>query len=133
MTPKSAPTPLASRRTRLSQYRYLIREIREDKLRLAQLTGRLLRLDASGLPAREQDEEDTAVYRARIAENLDKCITLVEELQAYINDIEDSELRHIFTLRYIHAYSWQRIACALGGHDESYARKKHDRYLAKNP
>ncbi len=133
MTPKSAPSPLARRRDALSQYRYLIREIREDKLRLAQLSSRLLRLDASGLPVPERSEEETVAYRARIAENLNKCISMVEELQAYINDIEDSELRHIFTLRYIHAYSWQRIALSLGGHDESYARKKHDRYIEKNP
>lgn len=133
MSPQSHPSPLSRRRDALSQYRHLIREIREDKLRLAQLSARLLRLDASGLPAPEHSEEDTAAYRNRIAENLDKCIAMVEELQAYINGIEDSEVRHIFTLRYIHAYSWQRIAIAIGGTDESYARKKHDRYIEKNP
>ena len=133
MTPKNGTSPLVQRRRLLSQYRYLIREIREDKLRLAQLSARLLRLDASGLPAPERSEEETAAYRARIAENLNKCVSLVEELQRYINNIEDSELRHIFTLRYIHAYSWQRIAYAIGVDDESCARKKHDRYIQKHP
>lgn len=133
MTEKRPPTALAERRRQLSQYRCLLREISEDKLRLAQLARRLLRQSPAGIPTKENGALQTEGYRARIQHNLDRCLSLVEELQAYINDIDDSEIRRIFTLRYINAYSWQRIAFAIGGSDESYARKKHDRYIEKHP
>ena len=132
MTEKRPSSALAERRRQLSQYRCLLREISEDKLRLARLAGRLLRQSPTSM-MRDPDTLQTEGYRARIQSNLARCLSLVEELQAYINGIDDSEMRRIFTLRYINAYSWQRIAIAIGGSDESYARKKHDRYIEKHP
>ncbi len=61
-----------------------------------------------------------------------RCVALVEELQDFINSIEDSDTRRVFTMRYINGFSWQKIAFQLGGYDESWPRKKHDRYLASH-
>lgn len=133
MSKKSSVACVAARRKQLSQYRCLLREIREEKLYLAQLTNRLLRHAPTlpdGLPLLP---EETAARRERLEANLEKCHSLLAEIESYINAIEDSQLRRIFTLRYVHAYSWRRVAYLTGGHEESYARKKHDRYLAKNP
>lgn len=52
-------------------------------------------------------------------------------IEEFIADIFDSRTRLIFEYRYINSWSWQRISMKLGSHDESYARKIHDRYLAR--
>ena len=115
---------------RLSQYKDLLREIERDRLRLAQLAGRLLRVNPAGLPQGARlSAEALADYRARIEENLVRCVELTRDIQEFINGIEESELRRLFTLRYINGHSWQKIAFTVGGYDESVPRKKHDRYL----
>ena len=115
---------------RLSQYRDLLREIERDRLRLAQLAGRLSGINPAGLPQGARlPMEALADYRDRIEENLVRCVELSRDIQDFINSIEESELRRLFTLRYINGYSWQRIAFSVGSYDESVPRKKHDRYL----
>lgn len=115
---------------KLSQYRMLLGEIKADRERLAQLAGRLLRANPAGLPL-GIDSEGLAGYRDKINENLERCVTLLEEIQTYINSIEDSEMRRIFTLHYINGHSWQRVAFDIGEYDESYPRRKHNAYIAK--
>ncbi len=121
-------------REQLSQYKRLVREIRDDRLRLAQLHAQLEREGSgAGLPDLFGfTSEDLAAYRRYIDENLARCLTLVVTLQGYMNNIEDSETRRLFIWRYIYGYSWQRVAFAMGWHDESLPRKKHDRYLARH-
>lgn len=118
------------KKRRLSQYRRLLREIYEDRRRLAQLAGRLLRHNPAGLPLGEVNRYFSG-YEARINENVARCAALVEELQTFINGIEDSEMRSVFTLRYVNGYTWRQIAFALHHYEESFPRKKHDRYLAR--
>ena len=115
---------------RLGQYKDLLREIERDRMRLAQLAGRLSGYNPAGLPPGARlSMEELSDYRIRIEENLIRCVELSREIQDFINSIEESELRRLFTLRYINGYSWQKIAFALGSYDESVPRKKHDRYL----
>lgn len=136
---KNSPTqaqiaPLRERKRRLSQYRRLLREIQADKLRLSQLAGRLLGANPAGLPAAGGHAlSDYAAYREKVEANVARCVALVEELQDFINSIEDSDTRRLFTMRYINGFSWQKIAFQLGGYDESWPRKKHDRYLSSHP
>ncbi len=127
----ASPT-LKAKKQLLGQYRRLLKEIAYDRLRLGQLTGRLLRQNPAGLPdgAGTLSVAELGAYRARVEENMARCCALVERLQAFINQIPDSETRRIFTLHYINGYTWQRVAYAIGGYDESHPRKKHDRYLA---
>lgn len=115
---------------RLSQYKDLLHEIERDRLRLAQLAGRLSRLNPAGLPQGARlSMEALSDYRVRIEENLIRCVELTRDIQEFINGIEESELRQLFTLRYINGHSWQKIAFTVGSYDESVPRKKHDRYL----
>ncbi len=132
MRKEKCPSPLAERRGRLAQYRGLLRQVQAGKLELARLTAQLLRLDPTvegDVPLHAKEAE---AVRARLSEDIARCRCVLSELEAYIGAIEDYELRRIFTLRYIHAYSWRRIAFAIGGYEESYARKKHDRYIEKS-
>ena len=123
------------RAKKLSQYKRLVREIRDDRLRLAQLSGQLLRAGrgasrVAGLPDLFGfTNEDLDGYRRYIHENVERCLALVAGLQQYINGIADSEIRRLFIWRYVYGYSWQKVAYAMGWYDESLPRKKHNRYL----
>ena len=53
------------------------------------------------------------------------------EIENFINSIPDSTTRYVFRLRYYDRLSWQKIAFAIGKHDESYPRQEiHDKYLS---
>lgn len=50
-------------------------------------------------------------------------------IESFIGSIEDSEMRQIFTLRYLNGLSWQHVAFKLGETDESYPRQKSRNFL----
>lgn len=53
-----------------------------------------------------------------------------KQIEDYIRCIDDTELRLIFTYRYIRGLTWQQIANKLKVcGDGSTERKKHDRFL----
>ena len=64
----------------------------------------------------------------RLEQTLDKVI----EIENYIKDVDDCEMRTIMVLRFVKGYSWLKVSMAIGAYDEQYARKKLDRYLKKN-
>ena len=61
-----------------------------------------------------------------------KIIIQQTEIENYINNIEESDIRQIFEHRYIDNMNWIQIQIAMGYEHEDTARKKHDRYLEKN-
>jgi len=52
-------------------------------------------------------------------------------LQTFIERIDDSQVRLIFTLRYLDGLSWHQVAWRLGGNTSDSVRMTHNRYLAK--
>lgn len=78
-------------------------------------------------------EGKTTVRLELLREVLEKkkedCEKQLLKIQEYINEIPDSTLRVIFTYRYVEGLSWQATAFRIGEGDESYPRKKHDKYL----
>lgn len=78
---------------------------------------------------KEQDRKD------RICLKLKNRIEIAEQLEydilKYIEAIEDSKTRTIFTLRYIDNKTWTQISNILGKYYGDYARITHDRYLEK--
>lgn len=57
-----------------------------------------------------------------------------KEIEYFVHNIPDSITRRIFTYRYIDGKvkpSWQWIAFKIGEHDESYPRRKHNKYLKR--
>ena len=128
---KRADSTRARKRKReLAQYRHLMLEINEGKMRLRELQAReneLLTADDEAVAVRVAARIET--YREQIRRNIERSYEGAVAIQTYINLIEDSELRRIFTLYYIKGYAWRRVARDLGYADESVPRKKHDRYI----
>ena len=77
-------------------------------------------------------EQDTALCsRAReIARRaLEKRLDETERLFAFIEQVEDSEMRMLLTKRFVEQKSWQSIGFEMGAYDESVPRKKVQRFL----
>lgn len=75
-------------------------------------------------------EERVKRLRKKLQRKLEELMKKRDALEKYITTIEDSELRTIFTLRYIDGLSWRQIAARIGvAGDGSTERKKHDRFL----
>ncbi|NDO19946.1 hypothetical protein FMM68_09790 [Lachnospiraceae bacterium MD329] len=56
------------------------------------------------------------------------------EIECFVHNIPDSITRRIFTYRYIDGRvkpSWQWIAFKIRHYDESYPRRKHNKYLKR--
>lgn len=64
-----------------------------------------------------------------LTRRLEELMDKVEEINEFISSVEDSETRIILTLRYINNLSWQQIAFSIGESDESYPRRKHNKFL----
>lgn len=108
----------------LEEYRSLIKEATEERIRLRFLEKEASRSDGSNCPA-------AVAYRKDIKENLDKCVRAAGEIRKFIDGIEESKVRRIFAMYYIDGWSWQKIAYAIGTHCEATPRNLHNRYLAR--
>ena len=117
---------------------YLKKEIKEQQKRLEELESLATNCTAkiTGLPNGNGVSDKIGNYTTEIADlknliekNLEKCIEEHKKLTTFINNIEDSQLRLILTLRYIDHLTWQQIAFEMGCHDEQTPRKKHNKFL----
>lgn len=126
----------------LSQLYYLNREIEEQHRRLEELESLATSCTTqiTGMPRVNGWSDKIGRYSAEIADlrclldlNLKKCFFELNRLNRYIQNVEDSEMRMILSLRYVNGFSWDQVAesissCITG---ES-VRKAHERFLAKN-
>lgn len=67
--------------------------------------------------------------RELLRKELQLLKTEYHALNEFINNIADSETRRIFRYRYIEGWTFQRIAFRMNETDESYPRRKHNKYL----
>ena len=127
-------------RKELSQLYYLKKEIKEQQRRLDELETAATACTAkiTGLPSGRGISDKIGNYAAQIADlkglldlNLKKCFYELNRLDRFIQNVEDSQMRIILTLRYIQGLTWQKIAFAIGEHDEQYPRRKHNSFLSK--
>lgn len=125
----------------LSQLYYLRKEIKEQQRRLSELEALATNCTAkiTGLPNGNGVSDKIANYAIEIADlkdliekNLGKCIEEHKKLTTFINNIGDSQIRLILTLRYIDHLTWQQIAFNLNYYDESVPRKILNRVLNWN-
>ncbi len=66
----------------------------------------------------------------KLSRRIDELIDLVEETNDYINNIDDSLIRQIITLRYINGLEWKQVAASIGGNNTADSvRKIAERYL----
>jgi hypothetical protein len=67
----------------------------------------------------------------RLRSRESEAYTLKCEIEKFIDNIDDSQVRMIFEMRYFDCKSWGYISMQLGSCHESYSRKIHDKYLNK--
>ena len=110
----------------LSQLYYLKKEIKEQQKRLSELEALATSCTAkiTGLPNGNGISDKIANYATEIAD-------LKSLLNRFIDSVQDSKMRMILMLRYIQNLSWQKVAFAIGEHDEQYPRRKHNAFLKK--
>jgi len=122
----------------LSQLYYLNREIEEQQRRLVELEAGAISYNATitGMPKAHGVSDKIAKYAVEISDlkalldlNLKKCFYELNRLNRYINNVDDSEMRMILSLRYINGLTWLQIAFSIGETDESYPRRKHNKFL----
>lgn len=68
----------------------------------------------------------------RLFTRLDKLKKQKENIENFVDSIEDSLTRRIFEYRYMSGkkiMSWQRIAFKIGGYDEQYPRRIHNKFF----
>ena len=84
-------------------------------------------MSVSGVTETEDNKRDMMLIR--------KLECKKREIEAFIHSIPDSVMRRICTYRYIDGIvrpSWQWIAFKIGHYDESYPRRKHNKFLNKS-
>ncbi|MBW8383971.1 MAG: hypothetical protein K0M69_15810 [Youngiibacter sp.] len=129
----------------LKQYQDLKCEIKELQARLDKMANPTVEHDAvSGsmleIPYKMHtihifgvDHEKYRDKREKLQRLIHRTVGKYEELTLEVSEgitaIEDSRVRRIVSMRYLDGMSWAAISRKLGSHDESYARKIHDRYF----
>ena len=123
----------------LSQLYYLNREIERDKARLEELYTRATSATQTitGMPRASGVSDKLASCTAEIADlkgiidaNIQRCFYELNRLTRYINSIDDSLTRQIFSLRFINGLTWRQVACHIGGDlSEGYVRNACYKHL----
>ncbi len=124
----------------LSQLYWLNREIEEEKRKLEELiaaaSGWTQKI--TGLP-HVGGADKTGDMAILIAEQRDligfkvrQSVIEYNRLNRYIASVEDAQMRMILSLRYVNGLSWQQVAFHIGESDESYPRRKHNKFLRKS-
>ena len=109
----------------LSQLYYLNREIERDQQRLEELRSKAESPQSpvlTGMPITPTTESRLERYvvemvdlEAIIKTKQERCIHERNMLERFINDIDDSLTRQIFTLRCVNGMGWAEIAVEVGG------------------
>jgi hypothetical protein len=126
----------------LSQLYYLNREIEELRRRLDELealaTASTQKI--TGLPSGGGISDMVGKFGTEIVElkelldaRIKKSIDELKRLDAYIQGLDDVEMRMILSLRYINGLGWEQVAASISSclSGES-VRKAHERFLEKN-
>ena len=125
---------------RLCQLGWLKLEIDELSNRIhrieSALSGRTSRVDGMSWMGGSKDFlGDLAPQLCDLRDQLNKlrhnAMESYAELQTFIAQIDDSQTRLIFTLRYVDSLSWHQVAWRLGGNTSDSVRMTHNRYLER--
>lgn len=122
---------------KLKQYRSLKKEIVELTEQIASYKTHATVKSSSEFPYSQHvvtvRGSQPSYRKYRLHERKVECRKLSEEIEDFVNSIEDSLTRRIFTYRYISGsrpMGWQRIACEIGGGNTADSvRMHHNRYM----
>ena len=68
--------------------------------------------------------------KKRLQRRIDDLMDLLEEINRYVESIDDSLLRQIIYLRHVNGLTWDQVAASIGGGNTGESvRKMHDRFL----
>ena len=82
-----------------------------------------------GIDTHDYSRKVKKIYK-QMGKKIDELIEVRKELESFIESVEDSEIRTILRLKYIHGLPWAKIPNALGREgDGSTERKKIERFL----
>ena len=82
------------------------------------------------LPEYERKRESLKTYKLQLELADMRLLELLNEVEEYIEGIEDSRIRRIMRYRYVDNLSWVQVAHRMGiKHTAESCRKAHDRYL----
>lgn len=121
----------------LKQYRSICRELVEKNIELKSKTIQgTVRGSDSEFPYTQHTMSVSGVESSnsnmRLLKRIDYLKRKKQEIEDFIDGIDDSLTRRIFELRYIKGRkkpSWQAIAYSIEEYDESYPRRKHEKYM----
>ena len=125
---------------RLSQLIWLKLEIEELSNRVRKienaLSGRTSRIDSMPWLGGAKDLvgdliPELGALTDKLLESRKRAMAEFSVLQTFIDQIDDSQVRLIFTMRYLDGYSWHQVAWRLGGNTADSVRMVHNRYLAR--
>ncbi len=78
----------------------------------------------------EEYQRKSKRLQRRLQRRVDDLMDLLEEINEYIADIDDSLLRQIITLRHVNGLTWDQVAASIGGGNTADGvRMMHDRYF----
>lgn len=105
----------------LSALHDLNKEIDMDRRRLAEL----------------EEQEGTEAQKTRVRKIIQEKSAMIwaerERLEKWIAAIPDSMTRQVFTLRFVHGYTWVQVAMEVGGGNTADAvYKMTKRYVERN-
>lgn len=138
----------------LTQYDDLLRELKEVEQRIANIKAEIRKIEVEGevtdmvkggfggtqhftiqgFPDPEYRKKKALLRNREIILNALKSEIeeTVNDVQVYINGIEDSHTRRIVSMRYIDGMTWRQIAINIGGgNTEDAVRKTVDRFLER--
>lgn len=130
---------------RLSQLRYLKREIEMLKNQIENIDYTITTDSVKGsnpyFPYEERNFTITGInyeeynrrtkrLQRKLNRKVEELIDLVEETYEYIDNIDDSLIRQIITLKYINGLTWNQVAAHIGGgNTPDSVRMLHNRFL----
>lgn len=88
-----------------------------------------------GIPFPEYTKINRLIYQRqrRLVEQTERLLELQNEVEEYIESINDSRMRRIISMRIIDNMTWQQVAQNIGGNNTADSvRKAFDRFLEKS-
>lgn len=114
----------------LMQLYYLNREIMHDTEELVNM--KIETRGATGRAWAKAKEEEIKKRERLIIKKIRSCTKLRDEIESFINAIDDSFIRQIFHYRYVKSMTWSQVAYMIGGYNTAECvRKMAERYLKK--
>ena len=121
----------------LKQYRSICRELVEKNIELKSKTIQgTVRGSDSEFPYTQHTMSVSGVESSnsnmRLLRRIDYLKRKKQEIEDFIDGIDDSLTRRIFEYRYFKIMNWEEVSIRIGGDNTPGAvKKRHDRYLKK--